>query len=49
MWQGCDAALSQIAEKQYADALYGYQTILRYRVAFYKKSAMAKKGQSGSL
>jgi hypothetical protein len=31
-------------EKQYADALYGYRTILRYGVAFYKKSAMVKKG-----
>lgn len=44
MEQDCDAALAQIEEKQYADALYGYRTILRYGVAFYRKSAMVKKG-----
>ena len=43
MEQDCDAALAQIEEKQYADALYGYRTILRYGVAFYRKSAMVKK------
>jgi hypothetical protein len=44
MERDCDATLAQIAEKQYGDALYGYRTILRYGVAFYKKSAMVKKG-----
>ena len=44
MERDCDAALAQIEEKPYADALYGYRTILRYGVAFYKKSAMVKKG-----
>ena len=44
MEQDCDATLAQIEEKPYGDALYGYRTILRYGVAFYKKSAMVKKG-----
>ena len=44
MEQDCDAALAQIEEKQYAEGLYGYRTILRYGVAFYKKSALVKKG-----
>jgi DNA-binding GntR family transcriptional regulator len=44
MEQDCDAALAQIEEQKYADALYGYRTILRYGVAFYRKSAMVKKG-----
>ena len=44
MEQDCDAALRQIEEKQYADGLYGYRTILRYGVAFYRKSALMKKG-----
>jgi DNA-binding GntR family transcriptional regulator len=44
MEQDCDAALAQIEEKQYAEGLYGYRTILRYGVAFYRKSAMVKKG-----
>jgi hypothetical protein len=43
MERDCDAALAQIEEKQYGDALYGYRTILRYGVAFYRKSAMVKK------
>ena len=45
MEQDCGAALRQIEEKQYAEGLYGYRTILRYGVAFYKKSAMVKKAQ----
>ena len=44
MEQDCDAALRQIEEKQYAEGLYGYRTILRYGVAFYKKGALVKKG-----
>ena len=44
MEQDCDAALMQIEEKQYAEGLYGYRTILRYGVAFYRKSALVKKG-----
>ena len=44
MEQDCDVALAQIEEQQYAEGLYGYRTILRYGVAFYKKSAMVKKG-----
>ena len=49
MEQDCDAALAQIEEKRYAEGLYGYRTILRYGVAFYRKGALVKKGQSGSL
>ena len=44
MEQDCDAALAQIEAMQYTEGLYGYRTILRYGVAFYKKSAMVKKG-----
>ena len=44
MEQDCDAALTQIEARQYADSLYGYRTILRYGVAFYRKSALVKKG-----
>lgn len=44
MERDCDAALTQIEERKYAEGLYGYRTILRYGVAFYKKSAMVKKG-----
>lgn len=43
MERDCEAALRQIEEKQYAEGLYGYRTILRYGVAFYRKSAMVKK------
>ena len=44
MKQDCDAALEQIEGKPYADVLYGCRTILRYGVAFYRKSALVKKG-----
>ena len=44
MERDCDAALRQIEEKQYAEGLYGYRTILCYGVAFYKKRALVKKG-----
>ena len=43
MERDCDAALAQIEEQKYAEGLYGYRTILRYGVAFYKKSAKVKK------
>ena len=41
----CDDALRQVAEKRYEEdeSFYGYRTILRYGVAFYKKSALVKK------
>ena len=40
----CDEALRQIEEKNYEEALReeGYQDILKYGVAFYKKECMAK-------
>lgn len=40
----CDDALGQIEEKGYARGLYGYRQVLKYGIAFYKKSAMVKKG-----
>jgi hypothetical protein len=44
MERDCEEALAQIAEQKYAEGLYGYRTILRYGVPFYKKSAPVKKG-----
>lgn len=40
----CDEALQQIEERHYADSLRkeGYQTILKYGIAFYKKECMVK-------
>lgn len=40
----CDEALQQIEKRHYADSLRkeGYQTILKYGVAFYKKECMVK-------
>ena len=39
----CDAALSQIAQRRYADEIEdGYQTVLCYGVAFYQKTALIK-------
>ena len=45
MGRACDEALRQMSEKRYAedDSLYGYRTILCYGIAFYRKSALAKK------
>lgn len=40
----CDEALGQIEEKGYARGLDGYRQVLKYGVAFYKKSALVKKG-----
>jgi hypothetical protein len=42
----CDEALQQIEEKQYIKELEdeGYQTILKYGIAFYRKDCMVKKG-----
>ena len=44
MERDCDTALTEIEVRQYADSLYGCRTILRYGVAFYRKSAPVKKG-----
>jgi hypothetical protein len=46
----CDEALRQIDEKQYANELEqeGYQTILKYGIAFYKKDCMVKIMQTAS-
>ena len=44
MERDCDAALAQIEEQKYGEGLYGYRTILHYGVAFYRKSALVKKG-----
>lgn len=42
----CDEALRQIEERNYASELHaeGYQDILKYGVAFYRKECMVKKG-----
>ena len=41
----CDEALRQIEEQKYEEALRqeGYQDILKYGVAFYRKECMVKK------
>ena len=41
----CDEALRQIEERNYAAELHaeGYQDILKYGVAFYRKECMVKK------
>ena len=46
----CDEALRQIEEQKYEEALRqeGYQNIMKYGVAFYRKECMAKLGQAGS-
>ncbi|GHT10642.1 hypothetical protein AGMMS49532_10600 [Endomicrobiia bacterium] len=43
----CDEALRQIEEKRYKNELEeeGYQNILKYGVAFYKKDCMVKKAE----
>ena len=45
----CDEALRQIEEQKYDEALRqeGYQNIMKYGVAFYRKECMAKLGQNG--
>ena len=42
--------LRQIEEQKYEEALRqeGYQNIMKYGVAFYRKECMAKLGQAGS-
>ena len=42
----CDEALRQIEEQRYDEALReeGYEDILKYGVAFYRKECMVKKG-----
>ena len=42
-------ALRQIEEQKYDEALRqeGYQNIMKYGVAFYRKECMAKLGQNG--
>ncbi|GHU94512.1 hypothetical protein FACS189479_07340 [Spirochaetia bacterium] len=46
----CDEALRQIEEKHYKNELEeeGYQDILKYGVAFYKKDCMVKKAQESA-
>lgn len=46
----CDEALRQIEEQKYEEALRqeGYQNIMKYGVAFYRKECMAKLGQAES-
>ncbi len=45
----CDEALRQIEEQKYEEALRqeGYQNIMKYGVAFYRKECIAKLGQAG--
>ena len=42
----CDEALRQIEEQRYEEELRqeGYQNIMKYGVAFYRKECMAKLG-----
>ncbi|MDO4804509.1 MAG: PD-(D/E)XK nuclease domain-containing protein [Lachnospiraceae bacterium] len=40
--KGCDAALGQIVTEKYAEGLEGYEHILCYGVAFFKKQARVK-------
>ena len=42
MEQDCRSALKQIDENQYAEKLYGYRQVLRYGIAFYRKTALVK-------
>ena len=42
MDKDCDEALSQIAAEKYAEGLYGYEQILCYGVAFFRKQAKVK-------
>ena len=46
----CDEALEQIEDQKYEETLpqEGYQNIMKYGVAFYRKECMAKLGQAGS-
>ena len=38
----CDKAVKQITDEKYAEGLYGYDQILCYGVAFFRKQAMVK-------
>ena len=42
MAKDCDKAIKQINDVKYADELYGYDRILCYGVAFFRKQAMVK-------
>ncbi len=42
MDKDCDEALAQIADKKYAEGLYGYEQILCYGIAFFQKQAKVK-------
>ena len=46
MESDCRKALSQIDTKKYADAFYGYDQVLRYGVAFFRKRALVRKEDS---
>lgn len=43
METACDAAISQIIARKYADGLYGYDKILCYGIAFWQKQAVVKR------
>lgn len=38
----CDEALAQIADKKYAEGLYGYEQVFCYGIAFFQKQAKVK-------
>ena len=38
----CDKALAQIADKKYAEGLYGYEQVFCYGIAFFQKQAKVK-------
>ncbi len=38
----CDEALTQIADKKYAEGLYGYEQVFCYGIAFFQKQAKVK-------
>ena|GEM_PF-6570349 len=42
MDKDCDEAIDQIITGKYAEGLYGYEQILCYGIAFFKKQAKVK-------
>ena len=42
MDRDCDNAIQQIVSRRYAEGLYGYEQILCYGIAFYRKQAKVK-------
>ena len=43
MDKDCDEALNQIVTEKYAEGIYGYNEILCYGAAFFRKQALIKK------